>query len=246
METTSFIALSRQMVLRREMDVVANNIANMNTNGFKGEKMMFVEHLVRSRSDEHVLGEKLSYVRDVATIRDTSPGHLISTGNSLDLAISGDAYFAVETDVGERYTRNGRFQLDQTGQLVTQSGDLVLSDTGTPFFFGPTDTQIAVNGDGTISTENGTLGRLRVVEFANPLALQQESSLLFSAGDDNQPEASETARVNQGMLESSNIQPIIELTRMIEVHRSYDNVKKFIEKEDERQRSMIRTMNENA
>lgn len=246
METTSFIALSRQMVLRREMDVVANNIANMNTNGFKGEKMMFVEHLIRSKSDEHVLGEKLSYVRDVATVRDTSPGHLEATGNPLDVALSGDGYFAVETDIGERYTRNGRFQLDQTGQLVTQSGDPVLSDTGAPFFFGPTDTEITINNDGTVSTENGALGRLRVVEFENPLALQQESSLLFSADPDNPPEDAETPQVNQGMLESSNIQPIIELTRMIEVHRSYDNVKKFIEKEDERQRSMIRTMNENA
>ena len=246
METTSFIALSRQMALRREMDVVANNIANMNTNGFKGEKMMFVEHLVRSKSDEHVLGEKLSYVRDVATVRDTSAGHLVSTGNPLDLAISGEGYFTVETDTGDRYTRNGRFQLDQSGQLVTQSGQPVLSDTGTPFFFGPTDTDININSDGTVSTENGALGRLGIVEFDNPLALQQESSLLFSADADNPPVEAETAQVNQGMLESSNIQPIIELTRMIEVHRSYDNVKKFIDKEDERQRSMIKTMNENA
>lgn len=228
------------------MDVVANNIANMNTNGFKGEKMMFVEHLVRSKSDEQVLGEKLSYVRDIATVRDTSEGYLVSTSNPLDVAISGNGYFAVETDVGERYTRNGRFQLDQAGQLVTQSGDPVLSDAGAPFFFGPTDTDITINKDGTVATENGTLGRLRVVAFEDDLALRQESNLLFSASPDNPPEDAEAFAVNQGMLESSNVQPIIELTRMIEVNRSYDSVKRFIEKEDERQRSMIRTMNETA
>lgn len=246
METTSYIALSRQITLRREMNVVANNIANMNTNGFKGEKMLFVDHLVRSKSDEHVLGEKLAYVRNIATVRDTSEGHLTATSNPLDVAISGDGYFAVETDVGERFTRNGRFQLDQTGQLVTQSGDPVLSDASAPFFFGPTDTDITITSDGTISTENGPLGRLRVVRFEDDLALRQESNLLFSASPDNAPVDAEAYQVNQGMLESSNVQPIIELTRMIEVHRSYDSVKKFIEKEDERQRTMIRKYNEQA
>jgi len=234
------------MALRREMDVVANNIANMNTNGFKGEKMLFVDHLVRSKSDEHVLGEKLAYVRDIATVRDTSEGHLISTGNALDVAVSGEGYFAVETDVGERYTRNGRFQLDQTGQLVTKSGQPVLSDTGAPFFFGPTDADITINSDGTISTENGPIGKLRVVQFEDDLALHQESNLLFSADPDNPPIDAENYMVNQGMVESSNVQPIIELTRMIEVHRSYDSVKKFIEKEDERERTMIRKLNEQA
>lgn len=246
METTSFIALSRQMALRREMNIVANNIANMNTNGFKGEKMLFVEHLIRSKSDEHVLGEKLAYTRDIATVRDTSEGHLTKTNNPLDMAISGDGYFAVETEVGERYTRNGRFQLDQGGQLVTQSGNPVLSDTGAPFFFGPTDRDITVNADGTISTENGPLGRLRVVRFEDDLALRQESNLMFSADPDNPPVDSEGVMVNQGMLESSNVQPIIELTRMIEVHRSYDSIKKFIEKEDERQKKMIQGFNQQA
>ncbi len=246
METSSFIALSRQMALRRQMDVVANNIANMNTNGFKGEKMMFVEHLIRSKNSDNVLGENLSYVRDVATVRDTSEGHLVSTSNPLDLAISGEGYFAVETAAGERYTRNGRFQLDQAGQLVTQSGEAVLSSTGAPFFFGPTDSKITIGTDGSISTENGTLGQLRIVRFEDDLALQQDGALLFSNGFDNPPRDAEGFKVNQGMVESSNVQPIIELTNMIQVQRSYDSIRNFIEKEDDRQRNMIRVMNETA
>lgn len=244
MENASSIALSRQAVLRRQMDIVANNIANMNTTGFKGEKMMFVEHLIRSKGAENVLGEKLSYVRDVATIRDSSEGHLNSTSNPLDLAIAGEGYFAIETVAGERYTRNGRFQLDQAGQLVTHDGNPVLSTTGAPFFFGPTDSNITITGDGTVSTENGQLGQLRLVRFENDHALQQDGDVLFSADADNPPLDAERARVNQGMLESSNVQPIIELTNMIEVHRAYDSVKNFIEKEDERQRNMLRTMNQ--
>ncbi|MBT3557194.1 MAG: flagellar basal-body rod protein FlgF [Rhodospirillales bacterium] len=240
MENTLFVALSRQMGLKRQMAVVANNIANMNTTGFKGEKMMFVEHVVRSQNSDNALGEKLSYVRDIATVRDTTAGHMSQTGNPLDVAIQGDGYFAIETRGGEQFTRNGRFQLDATGQLVTNSGDPVMSASGQPFFFGPTDTQITISGDGTISTENGALGRLKVVKFPDELALQQSGGLLFNADPQNEPEEIESPQVLQGALESSNVQPIIELTRMIETQRSYDSVKKLIEKEDERTKTMIR------
>lgn len=242
MENTLFVALSRQMGLRRQMDVVANNIANMNTNGFQGEKMMFVQHLVRSRGGESVLGEKLNYVRDVATVRDTSKGHIVETGNPLDLALQGEGYFVVESRTGEHYTRNGRFQMDGTGQLVTHNGDPVMSSSGQPFFFGPTDTQITITGDGTVSTENGALGRLKVVKFDDELALQKTGDLLFSTNPGNNIEEIEVPQVLQGALESSNVQPIIELTRMIETHRSYDGVKTLIDKEDERQKTMIREL----
>lgn len=222
------------------MDVVANNIANMNTHGFKGEKMLFVEHLVRSRGGESVLGEKLHYVRDIATVRDTSKGHITETGNPLDVAIADDGYFVINTDAGEKYTRNGRFQLDATGQLVTHNGDAVLSFSDQPFFFGPTDTEITITGDGTVSTENGPLGRLKVVRFENELGLQQSGNALTNTLPQNPPQDVEFPKVVQGALESSNVQPISELTRMIKVHRTYQGVKSFIDKEDERQKTMIR------
>jgi flagellar basal-body rod protein FlgF len=240
MENTLFVALSRQMGLRRQMEVVANNIANMNTTAFQGEKMMFVQHVVRSRGGESVLGEKLNYVRDIATVRDTTNGHISETGNPLDVAIQGEGYFAVETRLGEQFTRNGRFQMDATGQLVTQAGDPVMSSSGQPFFFGPTDTQITITGDGTVSTENGSLGKLRVVQFDDELALQQSGTLLFTASPGNEARDVEFPQVLQGALESSNVQPIIELTRMIETHRGYEGVKTLIDKEDERQKTMIR------
>lgn len=240
METTTYIALSRQDGLRRQLDIIANNLANMNTNGFKGEKMMFAEHLVRSRGGYRPIADKIAYVRDIATVRDMSEGPLQSTGNPLDLAINGEGFFTLETDQGEAYTRNGRFQLDQEGQLVNQRGESVLSDGGQPFFFGPDDKNIVVARDGTISTNNGDVGRLAIVQFAKPQDLRPGAAGQFYTEQD--PQAVETPILVQGMLEGSNVQPITEMTKMIELQRTYESVRKFMEKEDERVKGMIQTM----
>ncbi len=244
METTTFIALSRQATLRRQMDVVANNIANMNTSGFKGERMMFVEHLVKSRGGEKILGEKLSYVRDISTMRDLSEGPLEQTGNPLDVAIAGEGYFTIQTDTGNRYTRNGRFKLDEGGQLVNQAGQPVLSDGGQPFFFAPGDGMPTIGPDGTIATKNGQLGRLAVVTFENQHRLRPGAGGLFATEAEAKPV--EKPRVQQGMLEGSNVQPIVEMSRLIEVQRTYEGVRNFLDKEDERMRRMIKDLAEVA
>lgn len=240
METTTYIALSRQSALRRQMDIVANNLANMNTAGFKGEKMMFVEHLVKSPGGNRILGDKISYVRDIATMKDISDGPLESTGNDFDLAVTGPGYFVVQTDVGNRYTRNGQFQLDEGGQLVTQGGHPVLSDSNQPFFFGPTDKNVAVSRDGTISTENGVLGRVGLVTFDNEQALRPGPGGLFATEAASKPV--EKPKIAQGMVEGSNVLPIVEMSQMINVHRSYEGIKNFISKEDERMRAMIKDL----
>lgn len=240
METTTLIALSRQSGLQRQLDIVANNIANMNTTGFKGEKMMFVEHLVKSRGGESLLGSKLSFVRDIATMTDFTEGPMEKTGNPLDLAISSEGFFVVQTEDGERYTRNGRFQLDDGGQLVNQNGEPVLSTGNQPFFLGPEDTEIAISRDGTVSTNNGDLGRLRLVKFDNPQQLKRSAGGLFSS--EEPPRDVESPDIVQGMLEGANIQPIFEMARMIDIHRTYDGVRSLIEKEDQRIRQMIREM----
>jgi flagellar basal-body rod protein FlgF len=240
MENASFIALSRLGALRRQMEVVANNIANMNTAGFKNEKMMFVDHLIRSKGGEKVFGHKLHYVRDVATMRDSAEGQVNETGNPLDFAISGEGYFAVQTPEGVRYTRNGRFQLDQNGQLVNQNGLPVLSQGGQPFTFGPQDRDIVVSRDGTVAARGGSLGKLRVVRFDNDSALTQAGNGLFNTTQE--PREVAQPAVIQGALESSNVQPITEIARMIEVQRAYESTQRFIDREDERMRAMIREM----
>ena len=244
METTTLIALSRQGGLRRQLDVVANNIANMNTTGFKGERMMFVEHLVKSQESGKLLGTKLSFARDIATMLDVSEGPMETTGNPLDLAITGEGYFVIQTENGERYTRNGRFKLDDGGQLVNQNGEPVLSIGGQPFFLSPEDTEISISKDGTMSTNNGDLGQIRVVTFDNQQVLERSAAGLFSS--EAPPKDVQETEIVQGMLEGSNVQPIFEMARMIDIHRTYDGVRSFIEREDERIRNMIRQMGQAA
>ena len=241
METTSYIALSAQGALRREMQSIAHNMANMNTTGFKGERMMFVDHLVRTRSDNFIADQKLAYVRDVASFRDMSEGPIKQTGNPLDVAIHGDGYFVAQAqDGGELYTRSGNFHLDSTGQLVTSGGRPVLSDAGAPIFFAPGDTNITIAGDGTISTQNGTLARLRVVTFDSPHALDNVAGGFYTT---DQPAIDKLdAQVAQGALEGSNIEPILEMTRMMEVSREYERCQDMLKREDQRIRDMVRVM----
>ena len=240
METTSLIALSSQSGLRRQIDIVANNIANMNTNGFKGERMMFVEHLVKSRGGGNLTGRKLSYVRDIATMTDHSIGSMQKTGNPLDLAVINEGFFVVQTDKGERYTRNGRFQLDDGGQIVTQSGDPLLSSGDQPFFLSPEDTEITIARDGTISTNNGELGKIKLVTFDNLQQLKRFAGGLFSSKE--KPKEVENPDIAQGTLEGANVKPIFEMAKMIELSRKYDNIRNFIDREDERMRNMIKEM----
>ncbi len=242
MENTMYVALSRQAGLRREMDVVANNLANMGTHGFKAERMMFIEHLVKSKGGENLISPRLAYVRDIATMTDERAGAIDTTGNPLDVAIQGDGYFVLQTPNGERYTRNGRFQLDNSGQLVNQLGQPVQADGGAPIIFAPEDREIVISKDGTVSTNNGELGKLRVVKFQSDQKLERTSGAQFIAGTDNPPQPVEQASIIQGAVENANIEPIMEMANMINVHRSYDAVRNFIDREDERQKSMIRDL----
>ena len=240
METTSYIALSRQSALRNEMSAIANNMANMNTTGYKGERMLFVDQVIRSRSDASIAAQGLSYVRDVASFRNTMDGPMTKTDNPLDLAIHEDGYFAVQTPNGERYTRGGSFSMDSGGQLVTQKGDPVLTDAGTPIFFAPEDTQITITSDGTISTENGELGKLKIVKFNNQQDMFRAEGGYFATNE--QPTVIERPKVAQGMIEGSNVEPILEMARMMEVSRQYMSAQKMIEREDERIRRMVREL----
>ena len=121
MENALLIGLSRQMALGRELDVIANNMANVTTNGFKARSSRFREFLMPVASAESFPrpDRKLSYVIDAGTPLDTRSGPIEHTGNPLDIAIKGDAFLAVQTPQGERYTRNGALEINPQGQLVT-------------------------------------------------------------------------------------------------------------------------------
>lgn len=245
METPIYIALSRQMALRQQMDVVANNIANASTPGFKSEMTLMTEVELPAER-----GVKLSYVQDFATARDFSPGPLRATGNDLDLAIQGDGFFAVQTPDGVRYTRVGRFQINDAGTLVTSQGYAVLAGGG-PVTLNPDDGPVHVAEDGSISTDRATggqqqqvAGKLDIVDFANRGALSPEQDNLFSAGD--QTATAATGKIAQRMLEDSNVRPIIEMTSLIQVTRNYQAMQRFMDSEHERQRRAINSITSNS
>lgn len=233
MENTGYIALSRQLVLRQQMNVVANNLANMNTSGFKGERMLFSEYLNKTED-----GKLLSFVQDLAVYRDLQQGPMTRSGNPLDLAISGEGYFKVETPGGERYTRRGSFTLDERGRIVTPEGHPVLTAGDAPITI-PTDSNtISITRDGTVSTEDGEVGRLQVVGFEREQYLTRTENGLYDAGEE-QPEAVQEPDIQQGMIERSNVQGVVEMTRLIETVRSYQSASKMTENEHERQRKAI-------
>ena len=244
METTSLIALSRQGVLKRQMATVAHNLANMNTTGFKAERMMVVEHQVRSENDNGIRGGKLAFVRDVATFQDLTEGPLTQTGNPLDLAVRDEGYFVVEGPDGpdgpNMFSQSGNFMLNNEGQLVTSSGNKVLAEGGLPITFGPGDTDIQVATDGTVSSESGDIAKLQVVSFEDKYDLQRHNGGLYST--EQLPQPVENPHVVQGMVEGSNVVPILEMTRMMEVSKAYTSANKLIEGENERLRKMIREL----
>lgn len=224
------------MVLKRQMEVVANNLANLSTPGFKGEAMMFIEHLARTAPRE-----KISFVQDIATVRDLKSGPMTETGNPFDLAIRGEGYFAVQTPDGERYTRAGGFTLDPDGQIVTARGYALLSDGGAPFIV-PTDARdVVIAEDGTVSTDEGELGRIGLVRFENEQALRKLANGLFETAG-QQPEPVVDPDIQQGKIESSNVAGVVEMTRMIEIVRSYQAAADLAKQEHERQRRAIEAL----
>lgn len=238
MENSLLVALSHQGVLRRRLDVVANNMANMNSAGFKAQRLLAEDYPVRGGgAREAIHGYELAFVRDAATVRDMTAGALESTGNPLDLALRGDGWFAIEGDAGERFTRNGSFRLDAEGRLVTADGHAVQGEGGAPIVVDDPEAKIHVASDGTISTQAGEIGRLRIVRFADPQTLDAVAGGLMSS-----PEMAEEVlepQVVQGMIESSNVDAISEITRLIDVQRAYQRTSKMIDREDKRIRNMV-------
>jgi flagellar basal-body rod protein FlgF len=245
MENALLVGLSRQMVLERQLDVVANNVANVNTNGFKADQSLFEEYLNSGAHEDNFRGNdrRVSYVQDRGTYRDASQGALQQTGNPLDVAIAGSGYFAVQTAGGERYTRDGNLQMNNLGQLVTVAGDPVLGTSG-PIVFQPTDHNINISPDGTVTVVEGVnhtdsvRGKLRIVNFTDPQAAQKQGNNLYAAaGAAPQPDLKST--VQQGMVEKSNVSAVAEMSHMVEVTRAYTQISNLLQTQSDMRKNAI-------
>ena len=159
-------------------------------------------------------------------------------------AIQGEGYFVVENDLGSFYTRNGSFRLDADGQLTTPDGAVVLGEGNVPFVFAPGETEVQISRTGAVSTENGLIGRLRIVSFEDQQKMAPAGNGLLQT--DQQPIEVPDSVFVQNAIETANTRPVIEITRMIEVLRSYQGASRVVESEDERVKRAIQSLTRNA
>lgn len=235
MESTGYITLSRQSGLQREMRVVANNIANASTTGYRAEGVIFSEY-VKSIDT----GASLSMGQGNIGKTSFEQGGLTKTGGTYDFAIEGDGYFVVQTPLGDRLTRAGAFSPSAQGELVTPDGYPVLDAGRAPLFVPAGAGTLAVSSDGTLSIDGAPLGQMAIVRPLEPLEMVREDGVMFRADAGDEP--TEEARVLQGFVEGSNVNPLLELSRMIEVQRAYEMGQSFLQTEDERVRAAVKTL----
>jgi flagellar basal-body rod protein FlgF len=236
MENATYTALTRQSGLMNEMRVVANNIANLSTTGFRSEGVIFAEHVKALGPNDPSLSMATASARETLS----SQGTLTQTGGSFDLAIEGDGFFLVATPRGERLTRAGAFTSNENGDLVTPEGFNVLDAGGAPVFIPQGAGPVGIAPDGTVSAGGQPVGQIGLVNPINLAEMVREDGVRFRADDGYEPALE--GRMLQGFVEESNVDPVLEISRMIEVQRAYELGQSFLDKEDERIRSAIRAL----
>jgi flagellar basal-body rod protein FlgF len=205
--------------------IISNNLANVGTVGFKRQLAVspsFDQQLVQSggiAASGHTEAVLTAYT-------DRSAGTLTHTGNPLDLAIEGDAYFAIDTGLQEAYTRQGTFRLDADGQLVTSNGQKVVTTEGDVRLTSPVPT---IDAQGNIRDNGTVVGQLKIVTVNNPQTLLDTGNGLYTATDSTVAVPAETARVRQGYTEAANVVTMNEMIKMIETVRHFEASQKMLQ-----------------
>lgn len=236
MDTATYVSLSRQSGMLKELQITANNVANMATTGFRAEGMIFAEYVKALQTD----GGSVSMADARVRYTDFSQGQLSRTGGTFDFGIQGEGFFQIETAQGLRLSRAGSFVAGPQNELMTNDGDRVLDPGGAPIFIPPDARDIRVGEDGTISADGAAVAQLGVVTVPDENMMTREAKQLFVPVGEVIPV--ENPSVFQGFVEQSNVNPILEITRLIEVQRAYERGQKLMDKEDERIRTAIRTL----
>jgi len=233
MDTSTYIALSGQTARERELEVIANNMANLSTPGFKAEKMMFQEYLMKPKDGS----DPSSYVVSQGHARDMTQGPLSHTSNPLDVALNGPGFMTVTTPSGDQYTRNGHFQLDNQGELVTSAGFIVQGEGGSPIVIPAGAGSITIGKDGTVATNKQTIGKIAVVNFDNPQTLAETQAGLYATTQT--PQTATATTVEQGTIEEANIQSVVEMTKMMNTAHQFGMAKEFADGEHTRIKNAI-------
>ena len=234
MDASGYVTLSRQSGLLHQMDVIANNIANASTTGFRREGMVFSEYIQRAGE-----GPSLSMGFGNTRVVDLQQAGMTQTRAPFDFAIEGEGFFMVATPQGQQLTRSGAFTPGPDGTLLTDDGYQVLDGSGSAIFVPPDARNVAVAQDGTLSADGVPLARIGLWRPTDPLSLTHQSGTRFSAPE---VEPAEGAAILQGYLEDSNVDPLREVASMIAVQRAYELGQSFMDREDERARNVIQTL----
>lgn len=235
MDNANYTTLNRQSGLLRDMQTVAQNIANMATTGYRAESVIFSEFVADLGPND----PSLSMANTTARSSNLTQGALTLTNGTFDVAIEGDGFFMVATPDGERLTRAGVFTPSGDGNLVAPDGALLLDAGGAPIFVPPDAQNISIASDGTMSADGNPLAQIGLWT-ADPLQMTRAEGVRFDPG--GPPTAIEDGKILQGFIESSNVDAIVEVARMIEVQRAYELGQTFLDREDERVRTAIRTI----
>lgn len=236
MENSLYVGLSGQVALEQKMALIANNVANMTTPGYRGQNAVFKEFI----SNQQRMKEDVSLPYTYGQYQNTDSGPLQMTGNALDVALVGPGFMGVQTPDGVQYTRAGNFQLDTLGQIVTSRGFTVASQSGGPIIVPPDAKYITIDNNGVVSTDQGPVGTMMIAEFNDYQKLEPTGNGLYKTDEAATPAAQ--TRMIQGKLEGSNVEPVLEMTRMIDVSREYEAVQRMMQNEHDMQRTAIQKL----
>jgi flagellar basal-body rod protein FlgF len=238
MELPSLMALSRQMVLQQNMEAIANNVANLNTNGYKADRVTFNPYVQRPTGA--AVSASMTFPKLGAPHREMQEGTINTTANPLDVALRGDGYFVVDTAQGRRYTRDGHFGLDTQNRIVSAGGQPILDERNRPLVVPQDSGQVTINSDGSVSAGEQRIGKIQLVAFDNEQKLVRTGAGLYATSGQAKPASG--VQVVQGALEAANVEPVFEMTRMIETARAYEQAQKVVETENDRMRRGIETL----
>ncbi|MCA8878661.1 MAG: flagellar hook-basal body complex protein [Rhodobacteraceae bacterium] len=234
MDNATYATLTRQSGLQNEMQVLANNIANVSTDGYQKEGLVFSEFVSKLEDAD----SSLSMAAARARVLDRTQGQLTQTGGQFDFAIEGDGYFMVATPQGNRLTRAGHFFPDSQGNLSAADGAQLLDAGQAPIFIPPDAVTVHLASDGTLSADGRLLGQVGIFVPNDVTQMTRAGDVRFSV-ESGGTKAVEEPSLAQGFVEASNVDPVLEVARMIEVQRAYESGRSLLDHENDRIRNVI-------
>lgn len=243
MGSTSYVSLSLATALEKSLDATSHNLANASTAGFKAFRPLFEAVEATPEGSD---ADPVSYVQDGGSYLDSAQGAVVPTGNPLDIALSGDGWLGFEAPNGQTaYSRNGRLVVDVEGRLTSSSGQAILDAGGAPIVL-PNDVgqNIEISPDGTITSGDGAvLGRVGLFDVDSESLMQPiGNGLYISPLAADVPPPAENVRVAQGFVETSNVSPVIEMTRMIDIQRAYEKSIRLMDESNELTKQVVQRL----